>query len=530
MDALKDFRAKDMIEQITLLDQIRETGDTAAVPALFDLYAHPVGDQAVDEMVYHALFDLLGGQYDRIQEGMNHGSPEVQLLCVRRATEEKADSLKAPLVALLGATESVELAGEIIRALAQYKDATLVDTLLPFLRHDDYTVVAWALRALTNIHSPAVRDILVRLIDNSDEVKGTAMGCDLRTALLVEGVAGFTDAATVDYLIGHIHHGNPSFRRVVLSALGSMGEVVLPALEKTLESGDKDEKIMAANILGLTGHKKAADILVAHLEGATDPNLRFAMYEALGRINSLRSVIGLADGLAEQDELVLIAVVTALDHLANPGVVKVVTEALDKGGSQAEHIVRAIATTRARNLFAALYGDGRHNAMLLAAIQSSGDPEVKRLFKAMLEKIGSAGAKADAAKLEGAAASVPASGKRLLAADDSKAMLFFYKGVAADLGMELVTAEDGKQAHDHLQIDSDFVLVITDMNMPNMDGIELTRAIRANPALAKLPVLMATTESEKSQSDLARAAGVTDFITKPFGKEDFKAKVAALLK
>lgn len=530
MDALKDFRAKDMIEQITLLDQIKEAGDTTAVPALFDLYANPVGDQAVDEMVYHALFGLLAGQHDRIKEGLDHGAPEVQLLCVRRATEEKAEALKAPLVALLAKTDSIELAGEIIRALSQYKDATLIDTLLPFLRHDDYTVVAWALRALTNIHSPAVRDVLIERIDSSPEAKGTATGCDLRIALMVEGVAGYTDSATVDYLIDHIHHGNPSFRRVVLSALGSMGEVVLPALEKTLEGGNKDEKIMAANILGLTGHKKAADILVANLEGATDPNLRFAMYEALGRINSIRSVIGLADGLTEQDELALIAVVTALDHLTNPGVVKAVTEALDKGGSQAEHIARAIATTRAKNLFAALYGAGKHNAMLLAAIQASGDPEVKRIFKALLEKSDGASAKADAAKLDTAAAGASASGRRLLAADDSKAMLFFYKGVAADLGMELVAVEDGKQAHDHLQIDSDFALVITDMNMPNMDGIELTRSIRANPSLAGLPVLMATTESEKSQSDLAKAAGVTDFITKPFGKEDFKAKVAAMLK
>ncbi len=530
MDSLKDFRAKDMIEQITLLDQIREAGETAAIPALFDLYANPIGDQAVDEMIYHALFGLLAGQHARIEEGLAHGSPAVQLLCVRRAGEEKAEALKDPLVALLGKTASVELAGEILRALAQYKDASLIDTLLPFLRHDDYTVVAWALRALTNIHTPAVRDLLIERIDNSAEVKGAAMGCDLRTALMVEGVAGFTDSATVDYLIGHIHHGNPSFRRVVLAALGSMGEVALPALEKTLEAGDKDEKIMAANILGLTGHKKAADILVAHLEAATEPNLRFAMYEALGRINSLRSIIGLADGLAEPEELVLIAVVTALDHLVNPGVIKAVNEALDKGGSQAEHIAKAIATSRAKNLFAALYGDGTYRALVMQAIHSSADAEIKRIFKALLDKVGSDEAKADAAKLDAAAAGAPAAGKRLLAADDSKAMLFFYKGVAADLGMEMVTVADGKQAHDHLQIDSDFVLVITDMNMPNMDGIELTRAIRANAALAGLPILMATTESEKSQADLARTAGVTDFITKPFGKEDFKAKVTAMLK
>ena len=58
-----------------------------------------------------------------------------------------------------------------------------------------------------------------------------------------------------------------------------------------------------------------------------------------------------------------------------------------------------------------------------------------------------------------------------------------------------------------------------------MDGIELTREVRKRDEWSKLPILMATTESEKSQSDLASKAGVTDFITKPFSKEDFKAKI-----
>lgn len=531
MDALQDFRQKDMIEQITLLDQIKESGDAAAIPALFELYANPLGDHAVNEMVYHALFGLLAGQHDRIKEGLNHDSNAVQLLAVRRAAEEAAGALKAPLVALLGKTHSIELAGEIIRALAQYQDATLVDTLLPYLKHEDYTVVAWAMRALINMNTPAVRDILIDLISKSDEVTGRATGCDLRIALAVESLAGFGDEPTIQYLINHIHHANPSFRRVVLTALGSMGEGVLSALENVIEQGTKDEKIMAANILGLTGHKKAADILVAHLEGATEPNLRFAIYEALGRISSIRSVIGLTDGLTEQNELVLIAVMTALDHLTNPGVVKMVNEALAKGDAQSAQIIKTMVTARARNLFAALYSDGTHNATLLPTIAGCGDTEAIRLFCGVLDRIGSDAAKADAARLSsGSAGTAGAAGRRLLAADDSKAMLFFYKGVAADLGMDLVTVEDGKQAFEYLQVDSEFDLIITDMNMPNMDGIELARELRKKPELANLPVLMATTESEKSQSELARAAGVTDFITKPFSKEDFKAKIATLLK
>ncbi|MGV1099546.1 response regulator [Thiovibrio sp. JS02] len=526
MGLLKDFAQKDMIEQITILDEIKESKQAQAIPELWDLYANPLGDQAVDEMVYHTLFDLLAGQEGEIVAGFAHPSESVRLMCIRRAADGGSPALKDALVKLLAAANSNELVSEIIRALVNYKDSALIDTFLPFLSHDDYSVVAWAMRGLAELHDNRVRDALMEMVSSSNEVKGTATGCDLRTALAVENLARFSDEKTSAFLIGFIHHGNPSFRRVVISALADMGEAILPALERCLDSGDKDEKIMAANVIGMTGRKQGADILVAHLEKAGEANLKFAIYEALGRISSMRSVIGLTDGLAEEEELVLIAVVTALDHQCNPGVVKILNATIARNDAQAKRVLSAIVTTHARHLFAALYKDGQQRDAVLLAIQTSGDQDAIGAFRAELEKIGGSEAAQDIARLqvEGAGAG----GKRILAADDSKAMLFFYKGVAADLGMELVTVEDGKQAFDYLQIDNEFDLIITDMNMPNMDGIELTREIRRKQELGKVPILMATTESEKSQSDLARQAGVTDFITKPFSKDDFKAKIGQM--
>jgi CheY-like chemotaxis protein len=351
-------------------------------------------------------------------------------------------------------------------------------------------------------------------------------GCDLRTALAVENIANFPDETTADFLIGFIHHANPSFRRVVISTLAGMGEDILPALERCLETGDKDEKIMAANVIGMTGKKRGADILVAHLEKGADANLKFAIYEGLGRISSMRSVIGLTDGLAEGDDLVLIAVVTALDHQCNPGVVKVLNETIARGDAQSGRVLSAIITSHARKVFAALYTESGQRGSLLAAVQKSGDHEAIGAFRAELARIGGEQAAKDIQQLS--LGEVGAKEKRILAADDSKAMLFFYKGVAADLGMELITVEDGKKAFDYLQMDSEFDLIITDMNMPNMDGLELTREIRKKPEWAKIPVLMATTESERTQSELARQAGVTDFITKPFSKDDFKAKIGRM--
>jgi len=527
MDLLQDFAQKDMIEQITILDEIKESGNTQAVPGLLDLYANPLGDQAVDEMVYHTLYGLLAGEEARIIQGLGHESPAVRLLCVRRAADVGSGSLKQALVEMLAKNTDPRMLAEIIRSLAGYKDSGLCETLLPFVRHDDYAVAAWAMKALAALRDDRVREAFTALINDSDDVKERASGCELRTAMAVENLASFGDEKTIDFLIGYIHHANPSFRRVVITSLSTMGEGVLPALERCLESGDKDEKIMAANIIGLTGLKQGADLLVSQFDQVSEPNLKFAMYEALGRIPSMRSIIGLNDGLAETDELVLLAVVTGLDHQCNPGVIKVVSEAVAKGDQQSDRIINAVVTGRATKIFRELYVAGGQAEVLMKRLVSGGDPEAVELFRGLLENIGSGPALADAKRLS---AEKVAGEKRLLAADDSKAMLFFYKGVAADLGMEIVTAEDGKQAFEILQTDRNFHLIITDMNMPNMDGIELTRKVREQQDLAALPILMATTESEQSQTERAAAAGVNNFITKPFNKEDFKAKIAEMFK
>lgn len=527
MDLLKDFKQKDMIEQISILDAIKENAKVEAVPELMEIYTHPVGDQAVDEMVYHTLFELLAGREQDIIAGLQHESEAVQLLCVRRIAEGASDAVLTPLLDLLRQKGDREIAAEIIRALRGFHNPELIDILFPFLQHGNYTVAAWAMRVLAGLHDIRVRDGLMELITASADAKGNSGGCDLRVALAVENLAGFDDDTTIDFLVGHIHHVNPAFRRVVITTLTAMGDAALPALERVLEQGDSDEKIMAANIIGLMGAKAGADILVAQLEAVQEPNLKFAIYEALGRIPSMRSVIGLTDGLNEEDELVLIAVVTALDQQCNPGVVKVLNDALDKKDGRSGQLLSAIITTRAVHLFAALYKAGRHAETLMDAVLQSGDREAADAFRTALEQTGDAQAKSDAARLH--IEEKPASARRILAADDSKAMLFFYKSVAKELGMELVTVEDGKQAFETLQAGADVDLLITDMNMPNMDGIELTREVRKEEKWAQLPILMATTESEQTQSDLARESGVTDFITKPFTKEDFKAKLERML-
>ncbi|MBL4667161.1 MAG: response regulator [Sneathiella sp.] len=109
-------------------------------------------------------------------------------------------------------------------------------------------------------------------------------------------------------------------------------------------------------------------------------------------------------------------------------------------------------------------------------------------------------------------------GKKILAVDDSKTMRDMVSFTLKGAGYEVIEAADGLLALDTL--DSHTVdLVITDINMPNMDGIDLVKALRKIPTYSSTPILVLTTESDDSKKNEGREAGATGWIVKPFEPE-----------
>ncbi|WND02098.1 response regulator [Temperatibacter marinus] len=105
--------------------------------------------------------------------------------------------------------------------------------------------------------------------------------------------------------------------------------------------------------------------------------------------------------------------------------------------------------------------------------------------------------------------------KKVLAVDDSKTMRDMVSFTLSGAGFEVILAEDGAHALSVLNGQS-VDLVITDVNMPNMNGIELVGKLRENPLYKTVPILILTTESDDSIKGQGRAAGATGWIVKPF--------------
>jgi two-component system chemotaxis response regulator CheY len=108
--------------------------------------------------------------------------------------------------------------------------------------------------------------------------------------------------------------------------------------------------------------------------------------------------------------------------------------------------------------------------------------------------------------------------KSFLIVDDSASMRQLVSFTLRDAGFEVVAAENGKEALDKL-VTAKVDMVITDLNMPEMDGITLIRELRSLPALKFVPIIMLTTEAQEAKKQEGRAAGASGWIVKPFSPE-----------
>jgi two-component system, chemotaxis family, chemotaxis protein CheY len=114
---------------------------------------------------------------------------------------------------------------------------------------------------------------------------------------------------------------------------------------------------------------------------------------------------------------------------------------------------------------------------------------------------------------------------KILVVDDFSTMRRIVKNVLKQLGFDNVDeAEDGAQALAKLRTGG-FGFMVSDWNMPNMDGLELLKAVRADAAIKSLPILMVTAEAEKDKVVAAIQAGVNNYVVKPFTAEVFKEKM-----
>ena len=119
--------------------------------------------------------------------------------------------------------------------------------------------------------------------------------------------------------------------------------------------------------------------------------------------------------------------------------------------------------------------------------------------------------------------------RTILITDDSESIRELVGFTLESAGYHVIKGADGAEAQrllDGREVD----LVITDLNMPNVDGIQFIRSVRATEQYGTVPIIMLTTESARSSMEEAVAAGVTAWVVKPFEAEGLLATVKKVLR
>ena len=119
--------------------------------------------------------------------------------------------------------------------------------------------------------------------------------------------------------------------------------------------------------------------------------------------------------------------------------------------------------------------------------------------------------------------------KKILTADDSPSMRQMVAFTLKEAGYDVVEAEDGVDALNKLKADK-VDMVITDLNMPNMDGLQLIEAIRGIPDYKFIPIIMLTTESDESKKRAGKSVGATGWLVKPFKPPQLTAVIKKVLR
>jgi two-component system chemotaxis response regulator CheY len=118
---------------------------------------------------------------------------------------------------------------------------------------------------------------------------------------------------------------------------------------------------------------------------------------------------------------------------------------------------------------------------------------------------------------------------RILVVDDDKTTRKMLSLILKSKGYDVVTAENGMDGLQKLGLEQ-INLILTDMNMPYMDGIEFTKQVRANPDFSDIPIVMLTTEADEEEKQRAYKAGVDDYLVKPATAEQIVDSMKKIMK
>ncbi len=444
-------------------------------------------------------------------------NPEIQdkRVMIETAGELKFDEATSTLIALLGETKDYATIHLIIDNLGLIGDPESINTLTDYLYAADRGLIIAAIHALGQVGTATA---MHRLAER--------MGTDTELDLIILAIfAEVQDQVSLEKLNDTLRSHYAHMRIFAKDELVRIGAKAVPVLIENLKENDSDLLIHTLNVLGEIGDDSAIMPIRTLLNSVPrNANVRFAAYEALALLPLRKGAYTLAAGLTDSEDHVCIAAARAIDRNFNEILAAGIKNMVRNEGDEARHIVKIVVNAQVDKVFLSLAGEPAFQEMALLYLPHT-HQDIRNQYVALLREKG----------MEEFANAI-AGGEtdrrmrlKVCAVDDSRMILNIYKATLHELGFDPVLFEFPAGALEWLAREKP-ALVLTDLNMPEISGIELTRRIRALYTAEALPVIMVTTQGDVQDHEAAAAAGVNDILIKPFNATSLRTAMGKYIK
>jgi CheY-like chemotaxis protein len=419
------------------------------------------------------------------------------------------------LLNILQSSKDSSLLRAVLETLGAIGAPETVSAVADFLSADDPQLVNAAIAALGEIATPAAMVSLANGLGKNDITDQCIMD--------VFGVV--QDEAALHQLNTIMLTGKAALRNYSKGVLLSIGAKAVPILTNNLDINDVDLQIHSLNLLQAIGDAAASqpirNLINRHPK---DSNVRFAAYEALACLPRRNGDYVLAGGLNDPVEDVRLAAAQAIDHNLDGVLLTGIQNMVSQGDAEAARIIKAVVDAKAQKLFLGLKEEPFFRKVAVEYLATKAHSDIKDTFVTLLRDLNIVDL-AEQITLRAATLQKSQLHGKICAVDDSKMILNIYRRILNDLGYEPVLFEYPAEALSWLQQEKPSA-VCTDLNMPEITGIELTRKIRTKYSKAELPIIMVTTQDDSQDHQAAVEAGVNTVMAKPFDVE----KLAGILK
>ncbi len=496
----------DMKTQNRLIYELSRGDVRFTVPILLHLMTEHV--EIVDKLpiIKETLLSNLLAYPELLIEFLSDPSIKDKTHLINVAGELRFEEAVPALLYLVANSQDEAEIKLIIETLGMIGDPQAINTLTDYLYAANRDLIVAAIQALGQVGTQSAMHRLAERMgtDNEMDYMILSIFADVQDPVSLEKLN--------DTLASHYAH----MRIYAKQELVRIGAKAVPALIGNLLQDDPDFIIHTLNVLGDIGDESAIMPIRKLLEkGPKDANVRFAAYEALALLPLRKGAYTLTAGLTDPEDHVCVAAARAIDQNYSEILTAGIKNLLRSKDEEARHITKIIVNAQVDKVFLSLVGEDFFQELSLIYLPHA-HKDTKEHYAKLLEENGF---KDFAKKLKGD--DEVEDKLKVVAVDDSRMILSIYKATLHELGYEPVLFEFPATAIEWLQKEKP-VMVLTDLNMPEITGVMLAGEIRKKYSPKELPIIMVTTQNEVNDNDAAYAAGVNKVIQKPFN--------AALLK